>query len=201
MVFLFAGVGVIHGGSATGCEGGRRGRLRRRVILIFVGYPGRPGQCAHGRASSGARAVYFVASSGRGSSLSQGWAALGSESCPRAPAFEPVTLCSHARLCRFFCFLLLLVASCCCLLLPAAALPSGGQSGGGMAGSASASRGSTRSVLRLPSRVPVRRRRFAGPRWPLASPPSPPGPWPHRGRPCPARGSPRSRRPTPAPPP
>jgi hypothetical protein len=44
-------------GPAVG-DAGRRGMLRRRVILIFVDYPDRSGQCRHGHVSSGEYAVY-----------------------------------------------------------------------------------------------------------------------------------------------
>ena len=51
-------VGISRGwGPAVG-DAGRRGMLRRRVILIFVDYPDRSGQCRHGHVSSGEYAVY-----------------------------------------------------------------------------------------------------------------------------------------------
>ena len=50
--------GISRGLALAVWDAGRRGMLRRRVILIFVDYPDRSGQCRHGHVSSGDYAVY-----------------------------------------------------------------------------------------------------------------------------------------------
>ena len=58
--------GISRGLGPAVWDAGRRGMLRRRVILISVDYPDRSRQCRHGRDPSGEYAVYDRESGSRG---------------------------------------------------------------------------------------------------------------------------------------